>query len=489
MVVFRSQNPPASILDILEQRCEEHPDRLLYTFLPDDEGTEPVSRTYGEVRDGACAVAEELWSRGVGNGPALLLFPPGPEFVEAFLGCLYAGVIAVPAYPPTIGGTARPLIALDAIARDARPRAVMTTRALADACRSMPGASSWASSWVVSGDVVATDDGSEPSSPERSSPECSPPRLPAPDGVAFLQYTSGATGSPRGVVVRHSNLIVNEERIRLAFGMTENDRVVGWLPPYHDMGLIGLVLQPLYVGASCTLLSPFSFLKRPSRWLREITKRRATACGGPNFGYEMCTVKITDEEFEDLDLSSLSLAFSGAEPVRLDTLRGFAKRFSGCGFDPRAFLPCYGLAESTLLAAAGGRSRGYHVFEGDRAALEAGTAVPASGGPVTRLVGCGTALPGHEIRIVDPRTGTLLREHEVGEICLAGPSVTDGYWGGTLPPGGAKDPGPGQVRTGDLGFLHEEELYVTGRLKEIVIVREGTCTSRTSRTPSRVSTP
>jgi acyl-CoA synthetase (AMP-forming)/AMP-acid ligase II len=318
---------------------------------------------------------------------------------------------------------------------------------------------------MVTGDV---DDGGETSWNE--------PHLTA-ETLAFLQYTSGSTGEPRGVKLSHQNLIHNSRLIQESFGVTADSRIVSWLPPYHDMGLIGCVLQPLYTGAVAILMSPLLFLQRPLRWLNAIARYRATHSGGPNFGYELCIARIAPEQRSQLDLRSWQIAFNGAEPIRADTLQRFATGFAPSGFRPEAFSPCYGLAESTLLVS-GGRSSGPPTVKTvQSAALEKGQIVEAheTEGGARKLTGCGQVPPGQKVVIVNPETLQAC-PGRIGEIWVAGPSVSQGYW--NLPDRSSEtfnahlsDTGEGPfLRTGDLGFVEGGELFVTGRIKDLVII-------------------
>ncbi|HEX5717148.1 MAG TPA: amino acid adenylation domain-containing protein [Thermoanaerobaculia bacterium] len=408
-----------SFIDVVRERAGRLEERCAFTFLGD--GETPSERlTYAEVDRKARSIAAELQRRGAQGERVLLLFPPGLDFVTAFLGCLYAGAVAVPAYPPSPGrGTGR----LRSLQEDAKPRLALTTPSLLPRVeREVEGA-------------VAL---------EGLLPEDWRPPGVGPDSLAFLQYTSGSTSTPKGVRVTHGNLIANERAIQRAFGQSEESVVVGWLPLYHDMGLIGNVLQPLWCGATCVLMSPLSFLQRPRRWLEAIDRFRGTTSGGPDFAYSLCVRKIPPAEREGLDLSSWRVAFNGAEPVRAATLDAFAEAFASSGFRREAFYPCYGLAEATLFVSGG---------DPEVAPRVAGN-----------LVSCGRAWPGERITVVDPETRRELPAGEEGEICVSGPSVADGYWEG--------ESFGGFLRTGDLGRLDElGELFVTGRLKDLIVVR------------------
>lgn len=447
-----------SLVHLLDARTAEDPYRTLYTFVSDTGYDHPWSRLY--LHERARAIAGGLRSETRAGDRALLLYPPGPEFIAAFMGCLYAGVIAVPAYPPDPSPLSPSLNRLKIIARDSSASICLTTAGIATALPKMGS--------IV---VIATDD---LAAQENVDDLC----LPDVNGetVAFLQYTSGSTGSPKGVVVTHGNLLANEEQIQQAFGATPQDIGVGWLPLYHDMGLIGLVLQPLYAGVSCYLMSPLTFLKRPSRWLEVIAETHATISGAPNFAYDLVLRKVPEELRSGFDLSAWRIAFNGAEPVRADTMSLFSQAFAPSGFDPRAFFPCYGLAESTLLVSAGGNFVGPVVKTFDRDALLQRRVKPSEGGVL--LVSSGSAVPRHEVRIVHPETRRVCESDEIGEIWVSGPSVAAGYWG--QPELSSKtfdarldesDESRAFLRTGDLGFLDGSDLYVAGRIKDLIIIR------------------
>ena len=475
-------------------RAERTPERLAYTWLADGE-TEAESLTWGALRARAEGVARGLAAAGLAPGDrALLLFPPGLDFLVGFFGCLLAQVVAVPAYPPrSLRRPEREGERLAGVAKDAAPRAVLTTAEIAAAGPSMA-----ATVPALAGLPWLSFSG-EPAEklPARTFDSASiNPASIDPTSTAFLQYTSGSTSEPKGVIVSHANLAANLGMIQEAFGQDEHSIVVGWLPLYHDMGLIGNVLQPLWSGGRCILMSPVSFLQRPARWLEAISRYRATTSGGPDFAYALAARKVAPEEATWLDLSSWRVAFSGAEPVRAETLAAFAEKFARSGFRREAFFPCYGLAEATLFVSGPERGRLPGVAAFDAQALEAHEALPGGlevGGhprPVRSLVGCGHAWGGQTVAIVemaetdagtedDPaveRLGTLCPAGRIGEIWVSGPSIAAGYrnrpeanaatFGARL--AGSAEP---YLRTGDLGFLHEGELFVTGRLKDLVILR------------------
>ncbi|MBG0811170.1 amino acid adenylation domain-containing protein [Methylosinus sp. H3A] len=449
-----------NLVALLRMRAGLQPDDTAYIFLDDGE-KESARLSFSELDRRARSIAENLQDIGAQGQRALLLYPPGLDYIEAFFGCLYAGVAAVPAYPPS----GRHLQRLQAIFADAAPAAIMTTLALherfgAEAEEKL-GAGKYR--WSLTDRIESDGADWRPIAID-------------PDRVAFLQYTSGSTGDPRGVMVSHGNLLANQALIKESFRHSERSTLVGWLPLYHDMGLIGNILQPLYVGATAVLMSPMAFLEKPIRWLRSISTYRARTSGGPNFAYDLCARKITAEEKRDLDLSCWTIAFSGAEPVRAATLDRFASAFAECGFRRDSFFPCYGLAEATLVVTAPTRRTAAALRRVDRTELEANRIKEATAENAVSVVGCGRVWPGHDVLIVDPHAETPCADGTVGEIWVAGPSVAQGYWNR---PSATESTFRAQLsgeqtrrfmRTGDLGFLDKGELFITGRLKDLIIV-------------------
>ncbi|MFL6194096.1 MAG: non-ribosomal peptide synthase/polyketide synthase [Thermoanaerobaculia bacterium] len=434
-----STRESATLVHLLRGRAGERPEHVLYTFLAEGEA-EAGALTLGELDLRARALGALLAGAGLRGERAVLLFPPGLDFIVGFFGCLYGGVVAVPAYPPR---TRRDDPRLAEIVRDCRPRAVLTTAAVRARLTGREEAAGLADARWIAADEV----------PPGLADGWRDPGLDA-GSLAFLQYTSGSTSSPKGVMVTQGNLLHNERMIQRVFRQGPESVVVSWLPLYHDMGLIGGVLQPLYTGARCVLMSPAAFLQSPARWLRAISRYRATTSGGPDFAYELCVRKVRPEQREGLDLSSWAVAFNGAEPVRAATLDRFAAAFTPHGFRRAAFVPCYGLAESTLLVTGGRPGAEPTLLEVD------------GGRP---LVGCGAPPLDVEVTIADLETGALCPPGREGEIRVAGPSVAAGYW--ERPEETAEVFGGASLRTGDLGFLHGGELFVTGRIKDLVILR------------------
>ncbi|MFM9435326.1 acyl-CoA synthetase (AMP-forming)/AMP-acid ligase II [Janthinobacterium sp. CG_23.3] len=455
-----------TLVELLKWRALHQSQQVAYTFLVDGED-DAVSITFGQLDRRAKAIAAQLAAQGVGAQAVLLLYPAGLEFIVAFFGALYAGAIAVPLYPPHRN---RPDQRLAAVIADSDARYLMTT---ADILGEM-------ARYVAQTPALAALRGIATDTDTAACAALAQPAqtLPHPSHTAFLQYTSGSTSSPKGVMVSHRNLMANLELIRQSFGHTEKLKMIGWLPLFHDMGLVGNTLQPLYVGGQLVFMSPVHFLQNPMRWLRTISRHRATTSGGPNFAYDFCVRRSTPEQRAGLDLSSWEVAFNGAEPVRLETLDRFAAAFAPHGFRRGAFLPCYGMAEATLLLAAGDRGQRPVSLRLDSAALLQDRVRVAAddAGKVSNNVGCGQIADAEKIAIVDPQTLSACAPDRVGEIWVAGDSVTQGYWNRpaeTREKYHARLAGSDAtfLRTGDLGFIHGNELFITGRLKDLIIIR------------------
>ena len=458
----------STLTHLLRWRAVNQPEQLAYTFLPDGE-TEGIRLTYEALDSQARAIAAMLQSFVASGERALLLFPSGVEFVAAFFGCLYAGVVAVPVYPPDPSRLNRTLPRFRAVANDAQPALALTTASLLPLveklgaqCRDLQPMR-----WLITDDISG-----EPGQ------EWKEPALTG-STVAFLQYTSGSTSAPKGVMVSHANLLHNERVIKEACGHSERSTFVSWLPLYHDMGLIGTLLQPLYLGALGIIMPPPAFLQKPFRWLQAISRYKAATSGGPNFAYDLCVRKITPEQRATLDLSSWTTAFNGAEPVRPETLERFASAFADCGFRRETFFPCYGLAESTLIVSGSAREIPPIICTVQSAELEHNRVVQASaeGEAARTIVSCGHTLLGQKAIVVNPQDLIRCPPDRVGEIWVSGPSVTLGYW--NRPEETEQtfnaylaDTGEGPfLRTGDLGFVRNGEVFVTGRLKDLIIIR------------------
>ncbi|MBX7165627.1 MAG: aminotransferase class I/II-fold pyridoxal phosphate-dependent enzyme [Pirellulales bacterium] len=455
---------PATFVELVRHRAIHQPDLRVFTYLVDGESQEQHLAA-GELDRQARAIGALLAAERMAGERALLLYPPGLEFIAGFFGCLYAATIAVTAFPPRRN---RSLERIQAIAADSEAQAALTTTAIYERIGPMLDELPQLKRlrWHLT-DQLSPDLATGWHVPTVHT-----------DTVAFLQYTSGSTARPKGVVLTHGNLLHNSAAIHHLFEHTRSGSGVYWLPSYHDMGLIGGILQPLYAGRPNVFMSPMAFLQKPVRWLQAISRYRGTTSGAPNFAYELCLRKTTDEELRELDLSSWRVAFNGAEPVRAETLRAFAERFAPCGFRPEAFYPCYGLAEGTLIVTGGYVQRRPLVLGFDAAALEHRRTQLADeeSASIRELVSSGEAIPDQTVLIVDPETLTPVAEGHIGEIWAAGPSIAQGYWqrpdeqGRTFGNYLADGTGP-YLRTGDLGFFAQGELFVTGRLKDLIIVR------------------
>ena len=454
-----------TLVDILHSKALYQPDKKAFTFLRDGE-TEEINLTYLELDLQARAIATSLQNLGAKGERALLIYPPGLEFIAAFFGCLYAGVVAVPAYPPRRNQS---LSRLQSIVADAGATIALTTKTtLSNVERQFTQSPTLQALHWLATDNISSDLAQAWHKPAISS-----------DTLAFLQYTSGSTGTPKGVMVSHGNLLYNEQMLQRAFEHTEKTIYVSWLPLFHDMGLIGNMLQSLYLGRPCILMSPVAFLQRPVRWLQAISRYKATTSGAPNFAYELCVSKITNEQRETLDLSSWDIAFNGAEPVRAETLERFATAFEPYGFRREAFYPCYGMAETTLIVSGGLKAALPVIKTVQGNTLEQNHVASASqeNNAARTLVSCGQTLLEQQIVIAHLDTLTRCQPNEVGEIWVSGNNVAQGYWNRpeeteTTFRAYLADMGEGPfLRTGDLGFLQDGELFVTGRLKDLIIIR------------------
>jgi len=454
----------ATLVDLLRFRAEENLFDRAYVFLEDGEKDESVM-SYADLDRRAQAIAARLQELGMAPGDrAVLLYPPGLEYVAGFFGCLYAGVIAVPAYPPNPMRLDRTLPRLQAIVGDAQAQVALTTEPILQMApfvfAQAPDLA--AMQWLAT-DTVEDENAARWQQPAISA-----------DDLAFLQYTSGSTQTPRGVMLSHANLLYNLELIRQAFDLrTAEETGVIWLPPYHDMGLIGGLLEPIYNLMRVVLISPISFLQRPVRWVQAISKYKATVSGGPNFAYDLVARKITPEQLAELDLSAWSMAFNGAEPVRPATLDRFVEVFGPVGFQREAFYPTYGLAEGTLIAT-GGRRADPPILRQFPERILSGETV--DGGKIVTLVGCGMSLGAQKTLIVDPDARTLMPDGQVGELWLQGGSVARGYWNNpeateAIFRGFTADGEGPFLRTGDLALRDSDgQFFIAGRIKDLIII-------------------
>lgn len=453
----------SNLVELLQWRAYHQAEQEAYTFLLDGE-SETVTITYGELDRRARTIAAYLQSREAVGRPVLVAHPPGLEFIVALFGCFYAGTVAVPTFPPRLRPQ-RPDQRFQTVTADSQANLILTTAEailkVADHLDSHLPLLQW----------VATDN-----LPNELAGSWRPPSI-NQDSLAFLQYTSGSTTNPRGVMISHGNLWHNLAFIYNCMVNTADNRGVFWLPPYHDMGLLGGILQPLYCGSPVILLSPLDFIRQPVWWLQAISRYRATISGGPNFAYDLCIQRISPEQRAGLELSSWQVAFNGAEPIRAETLEQFTTTFAPCGFRRQAFYPCYGLAETTLLATGGHKTKPPIIQFVPPETLATQQSHTSSNGHLKgqAMVSCGRSSPDQTVLIVEPETRTLCPAGHIGEIWISGPSVAQGYWNQPQETQAvfqaylATGEGP-FLRTGDLGFIQNQELFVTGRLKDLIII-------------------
>ncbi|HEX6362588.1 MAG TPA: fatty acyl-AMP ligase [Albitalea sp.] len=453
----------STLVELARHRARQQPHGKAFTFLRGGE-TLASHLTFGELDRAARRIAARLQREFAPGERVLLAYATGSEFIPAFFGCLYAGVVPVLAHPP--GGTTE-VARLARIAVHAGAAGLCTGTAGFNAAhlgRATPALQQLRC-------LTTTDDAEAPPPEAWTDPRVDPAAL------AFLQYTSGSTGAPKGVMVSHANALDNQRLMQQGLGTSRRTRAVSWLPPYHDMGLVGHVLQPLHLGIASVLMSPAAFVARPVRWLQAITDHRATVSGGPNWAYELCIRRITAEQMRTLDLARWEVAYNGSEPVRPETLERFADKFAACGFRRDAFVGCYGLAEATLFVSGSAKSAAVRAIDAD--ALQQHRVVPATDATphVRRVASCGRPLA-QEVRVVDPRSRLPCPPGRIGEIWIRGGSVAMGYWAQAKATHAVfharlagSHAGP-YLRTGDLGFLLDGELHVTGRLTDLVRLGE-----------------
>jgi natural product biosynthesis luciferase-like monooxygenase protein len=457
----------ANLVEILQHRAAHQGAKVAYTFLADGE-RESESMTFCELDTRAHLVAANLQQRAMPGERALLVYPSGLEYIVAFVGCLYAGIIAVPVYPPTASSHLGRLLS---VAKDSQATLLLTTHDLSQ--RFQAAHLSWekpSALQLMETDKLIPENSHSPGSRQRSEI--------AGGTVAFLQYTSGSTAAPKGVMVSHDNLMHNLRLMKEALGHTDETVFVSWLPIYHDMGLIGNILSTTYNGARCILMSPADFIQQPPRWLEALSRYRGTCTLAPNFAYELCVKKVSAMQLAKLDLSSWAVAVNGAEPVRADTVRRFAETFEPCGLPKNALRPGYGLAEGTLFVSTFVQDEAAMIRSFDAASLAQDRVVEVleSQHHSRVLVSCGKGCSDQQIEIVNPDTRIACPPGHIGEIWVKGPSVAQGYWNKpelTQPIFQAcvADSGSSPfLRTGDLGFLYQGELFITGRHKDLVII-------------------
>lgn len=452
--------PRSNIVEILQHRALTQGGDTAYIFLQDGENKE-IRLTYQDLDFQAKAIALRLQQLVAPGSRVLLVYPysAGREFITAFLGCLYAGVVAVPCHPPQSRLTT---VEVQTRLESAGAEIVLTESSLQGKLSQQ--LATWSEETILCLDTSKIKLANEPwQKPEING-----------DTLAFLQYTSGSTGEPKGVMITHDCLLQNQEMLKQAFGHTQDLVGVGWLPLFHDMGLIGNVIQPIYLGACCVMMSPISFVQKPFRWLQAISKYRATTSGAPNFAYDLLCDRVTPEQMARLDLSSWELAFCGAEPVQTATMERFSRKFAACGFKASTFYPCYGMAEATLMITGGDKHQYPSVIYLEPTALEQNRVevVDQSHPGSKAIVSAGYPWLDGAIAIIDPKNLTLCQPQEIGEICYSGSSVGKGYW--QLPEQtqqtfGVNLQGKQYLRTGDLGFQDDGELYITGRKHDVLV--------------------
>lgn len=451
-----------SFADIIYQRAQITPNKDAFCFL--EKSCEVHSSyTYATLHNASSVIAKSVSLISKPGDRAILLYEPGEDYLISFFSCLYAGIIAVPVF---LSKYSNFIEILKNIVDDCQATLILTTESNSQLLNSLKLHNEFMSNITV----VATD-AVKPDIHNSFKPVSS-----SNNAIAFLQYTSGSTGKPKGVMVTNANLLENSQLIYQAFEHNEDSKVVSWLPPYHDMGLIGGILQPLYGGFPAYLISPMDFLQKPFLWLKAISKYKATSSGGPNFAFELCNRKVKDDEKITLDLSSWQVAFNGAEPINSSTLENFSHIFKNQGFMKKAFFPCYGLAEATLFVSGGRKNDVYITSKIDPYLLEKNKIRFTTSDDGKEIVSSGRVWKEQRVKIVNPDTGCLANSDEVGEIWISGQSITKGYWQNqkltdqafnqSLPKDQER-----YFRTGDLGFIHEDQLYVTGRIKDVIIIR------------------
>ncbi len=447
-----------TIIQLLEERAKSYPNKKIFIFLKDGE-QETANLTYEQLVIQSKILAKHLVNRNISNQPALLLFPQGLEFIVTLFACFYARVIAIPAYPPTRNKLNR----LDNILANSEAKIVLSNQKTFNKSQKF-------ASKLQDQDWLITDN----LSPLKN---VAFPKI-DPSDIAFLQYTSGSTGQPKGVIISHRNIIANSEFLRVAFELSEQDTCVSWLPLFHDMGLIDGVIQPIYSNYPVYLMTPATFVQRPVTWLQALSKYKATRTGGPNFAYDLCVDKINDNDLEKLDLSKVTCLYNGSEPISAITLKKFIDKFRPAGLNEKVFYPCYGMAEATLQITGIEKETAPTILNLSKSHFGKNL-VEINNNQINSIsvVGCGYPRLDTQVKIVHPTTKNLTKSNEIGEIWIKGNSISNGYWNNTeitkenFNQVISNTKKTGYYRTGDLGFIHQNELFITGRIKELIIIR------------------
>lgn len=474
--MWQSHSQVGTLPELLRDRAQKSPEKEALIWLQGGEiPSNPL--TFGQLDLRARAIAYRLQSQLKIGERVLLVYPydAGLEFISAFLGCLYAGVVPVPSHSPRNrygwDDLKARLLSSQASALLTVSRLKNRLKGNLEKIEELEKIIQRSDFWILPNLI-----------PDQEAKSWQCPNI-KPDSLAFLQYTSGSTGIPKGVMITHSQLIHNQNVLWAAFGHSERSVGMGWLPLFHDMGLIGNLIQPLYVGFLCVLMSPISFMQKPVRWLNAISKFRATTSGGPNFAYDLLCRYVSEKQRQTLNLSSWEVAFVGAEPVQEKTLSQFARKFASCGFEKRAFYPCYGMAEATLFISGGHKTKLPTVLTVDEGAVKnhqvrqpLSSQIGTQEKPCSRtLVSCGYTWGKERIVIANPEKQTLCASDEIGEIWVSGEGIGKGYWQQPIATAETfyaylQDTGEGPfLRTGDLGFLYQGELFITGRRHDVMV--------------------
>ena len=446
------------IIEYLQKHASSCPEKTAFIFLENGEDLEKKV-SYAALQAKVSNLAAFFLTNELGGSSALLMYQNTDDFIVAFLACQVANIIAIPVH---FSMGSRQMSKIKAVMDDANAKVILSTRLLRAAFEKR------LSEEIEQDDIVFI----ETDEIDQQSRLFDFNRVHRGE-IAFIQYTSGSSGSPKGVMVSRQNLIENQWSLRDTFGGNSDSVIFSWLPFHHDMGLIGNILHAIYLGCTCVIMSPFHFIQKPLRWLAAISRYKVTHSGGPNFAYDLCLNKISDESlgFEQLDLSSWKVAYNGAEQVRMDTMERFSARFRALGFNESSFFPCYGLAEATLLVA------GCKSFKNGIPSLVNSLNTKKIYTPSadllkeTRITSCGRVVSGVKIKIIAPNSGFECNELEEGEICISGKNVTQGYLNHDKSELFYEINNVNYLKTGDLGILYQDELYITGRIKEMLIIR------------------